>query len=197
MEHNMMKVYDSKRKLILKAPLSKNKTFKIGIQIGESHCLAVVVEDQNWLCHLRFGHLNVRSLSLLKKKGMVHGLPFIEPPKEVSYKQINQKFFQVQHSSNKGIAISCLFRGEAFEVFKRFKVMVEKQCSCSIKVLGTDGGGEYTSHDFSSYCNKEGIICERVKMLAIFDFQDMLEVVTTGLAELGSNATEEQRLAFR
>ncbi|RDX90901.1 hypothetical protein CR513_27191, partial [Mucuna pruriens] len=34
MEHNMIKVYDNKRKLILIAPLSKNKTFKIGIQIA-------------------------------------------------------------------------------------------------------------------------------------------------------------------
>ncbi|RDX85686.1 hypothetical protein CR513_33093, partial [Mucuna pruriens] len=65
MEHNMMKVYDSKRKLILKAPLSKNKTFKIGIQSGKSHCFAAV------------------SLSLLKDKGMVHNLSCIELPKEL------------------------------------------------------------------------------------------------------------------
>ncbi|RDX85549.1 hypothetical protein CR513_33241, partial [Mucuna pruriens] len=38
--------------------------------------------------------------------------------------------------------------------------MVEKQCGWSIKVLRTDGGGEYTSHDFHSYCDKEGIILE-------------------------------------
>ncbi|RDX87990.1 hypothetical protein CR513_30469, partial [Mucuna pruriens] len=35
MEHNMMKMYDSKRKLISKAPLSKNRKFKIGIQSDE------------------------------------------------------------------------------------------------------------------------------------------------------------------
>ncbi|RDX74739.1 hypothetical protein CR513_45469, partial [Mucuna pruriens] len=51
-------------------------------------------------------------------------------------------------------------KGEAFEVFKRFKAMVEKQCGCFIKVLKTDGGGEYTSHDFHFYCDKEGIIHE-------------------------------------
>ncbi|RDX86442.1 hypothetical protein CR513_32229, partial [Mucuna pruriens] len=30
----------------------------------------------------------------------------------------------------------------------------------SIKILRTDDGGEYTSHDFHSYCDKEGIIHE-------------------------------------
>ncbi|RDX87867.1 Copia protein, partial [Mucuna pruriens] len=79
----MMKVYDSKRKLILKAPFSKNRTFKSGIQIGESNCLAVAIEDQICLWHLRFGHLNFRSLGLLKKKGMFYGLLSIKPPKEL------------------------------------------------------------------------------------------------------------------
>ncbi|RDY14593.1 hypothetical protein CR513_00321, partial [Mucuna pruriens] len=37
----------------------------------------------------------------------------------------------------------------------------------------------------------------KVKMLAAFGFQNMLEVVTVGLAEPSRNATEEQRLAFR
>ncbi|RDY01703.1 hypothetical protein CR513_14923, partial [Mucuna pruriens] len=49
---------------------------------------------------------------------------------------------------------------KAFEVFKRFKAMVEKQCGRSIKILRTDGGGEYTSHDFHSYYDKEEIIHE-------------------------------------
>jgi len=40
----MMKVHDNKRKLILKVPLSMNRTFKIGIQIGESHSFAAVVK---------------------------------------------------------------------------------------------------------------------------------------------------------
>ncbi|RDX69231.1 hypothetical protein CR513_51677, partial [Mucuna pruriens] len=72
MEHNMMKVYDSKRKLILKAPLSKNRTFKIGIQSDGSHCFAIVI----WASKFK-------RLSLLKQKGMVHGLPSIESPKEL------------------------------------------------------------------------------------------------------------------
>ncbi|RDX87733.1 Callose synthase 10, partial [Mucuna pruriens] len=132
----MMKVYDGKRKLILKAPLSKNRTFKIGIQIGER---------------------------------MVHGLPSIEPPKELCEGWLIRKQTRSSFKSNIPPTKALLevvysdglgFKGEAFEVFKGFKAMVEKQCGRSIKILRIDGSGEYTSHDFHSYCDKEGIIHE-------------------------------------
>ena len=35
-------------------------------------------KDENWLWHLRFGHLNFGGPNLLNRKGMVSGLPFIE-----------------------------------------------------------------------------------------------------------------------
>jgi len=31
-------------------------------------------KDENWLWHLRFGHLNFGSLNLVHKKGMVKGI---------------------------------------------------------------------------------------------------------------------------
>ncbi|RDX76715.1 DNA-(apurinic or apyrimidinic site) lyase, chloroplastic, partial [Mucuna pruriens] len=37
----------------------------------------------------------------------------------------------------------------------------------------------------------------RVKMLVVFGFQDVIEVVIVGFAELGRNATEEQRMIFK
>lgn len=66
MEHGVLKVFNSQGRMILKAPLSKNRTFKTEIQVAESQCLAATTNYQNWLWHLRFGHLNFRSLSLLK-----------------------------------------------------------------------------------------------------------------------------------
>lgn len=41
------------------------------------------VKDENWLWHLRFGHLNFGGLNLLHRKGMVKGLPLIEKPGSV------------------------------------------------------------------------------------------------------------------
>ncbi|RDX97842.1 hypothetical protein CR513_19347, partial [Mucuna pruriens] len=166
MEHNMMKVYDNKRKLILKVPLSKNRTFKIGIQIGESHCLTTT-------------------------KRMVYSLPSIEPPNELCKGCLISKLTRSSFKSNIPttkalLEVVCLDvcgpmesvslggnhyfiffvddfsrkKGETFEVFKRFKEIVEKQCGESIKILRTNDDGEYTSHDFHSYYDKEGIIHE-------------------------------------
>jgi len=81
MEDSQLKMFDSNMRLILKAPLLRNITFKIGIQIAEFQCLATSTSDESWMWHHRFGHLNFRSLSELKSKKMVHGLLQIEIPK--------------------------------------------------------------------------------------------------------------------
>jgi transposase InsO family protein len=46
---------------------------------------------------------------------------------------------------------------EAFEVFKKFKVMVEKETGRHIKVVRSDRGDEYTSTAFMEYCEEQGI----------------------------------------
>ena len=40
--------------------------------------------------------------------------------------------------------------------------MVERKSGRKLKVLGTDGGGEYVSKDFERLCEKEGIMHEVV-----------------------------------
>lgn len=48
-------------------------------------------------------------------------------------------------------------KGRGLPVFQRFKVMAEKQSGKFIKVLRTDGGGEYTSNEFENFCVTHGI----------------------------------------
>jgi transposase InsO family protein len=48
-------------------------------------------------------------------------------------------------------------KSEAFEVFKKFKVMVEKAADRHIKDVRSDRGGEYTSTAFMKYCEEQGI----------------------------------------
>jgi hypothetical protein len=48
-------------------------------------------------------------------------------------------------------------KASAFEVFQRFKSLVEKQSGCMIKCLRTDRGGEFTSDKFKDFCNEHGI----------------------------------------
>jgi transposase InsO family protein len=49
------------------------------------------------------------------------------------------------------------FKSEALAVFKNLKVLIEKESEKSIKILRTDGGGEYTSNEFEDFCRSQGI----------------------------------------
>lgn len=51
-------------------------------------------------------------------------------------------------------------KNEVLGVFKKFKVLVEKQSGQNIEILRTDGGGEYVSTEFDDYCENEGITHE-------------------------------------
>lgn len=48
-------------------------------------------------------------------------------------------------------------RSEVFNIFKKFKNMVEKQSGHHIKVLRSDRGAEYTSREFNKFCEDEGV----------------------------------------
>ena len=43
-------------------------------------------------------------------------------------------------------------KGEAFEKFKKFKAVVEKETGTMIKTFRTDRGGEFVSTEFQSFC---------------------------------------------
>lgn len=45
----------------------------------------------------------------------------------------------------------------AFDMFKKFKALVERGTECSIKILRTDRGGEFCSKEFTSFCEEAGI----------------------------------------
>jgi hypothetical protein len=49
-------------------------------------------------------------------------------------------------------------KSEVYECFIKFKLLVEKQFSSSIKQLQSDGGGEYTSLHFQAFLTKHGIL---------------------------------------
>ena len=49
-------------------------------------------------------------------------------------------------------------KSDAFETFRKWKKMVENQYDRKVKVLRTDGGGEYVSNEFDDFLNNSGII---------------------------------------
>ena len=48
-------------------------------------------------------------------------------------------------------------KSQVFNHFKAFKAMVEKEKGMQIKVLRSDGEGEYFSEEFSDYLKEQGI----------------------------------------
>jgi hypothetical protein len=46
---NMLEVFDSKATLVMKAPLTKNRTFMINLATIETQCFAALVLDREWL----------------------------------------------------------------------------------------------------------------------------------------------------
>lgn len=48
-------------------------------------------------------------------------------------------------------------KSETFEKFKIFKALTEKQSGKCLKVLRTDHGGEFTSSEFRTICEEQGI----------------------------------------
>jgi len=51
-------------------------------------------------------------------------------------------------------------KSEALEIFKRFKILVEKESDKSIKIVRTDGGGEYTSKEFEAFYTSQVVVHE-------------------------------------
>jgi len=48
-------------------------------------------------------------------------------------------------------------KSEALSIFKSYKARVEKETGTYIRNLRTDREGEFTSQEFTDFCNKHGI----------------------------------------
>lgn len=101
MEKKEMRIYDGDKRLLIKAPLTKNRTFKVGIQTPEHRCCATEVSKEEWIWHYRYGHMNFKHLRLLQRKQMVSGLPQIQLPNELCVDCLESK--QARNSFNQQV----------------------------------------------------------------------------------------------
>ena len=53
-------------------------------------------------------------------------------------------------------------KSETFTRFKEFKAEAEKQSGRFVKVLRSDGGGEYDSREFVDFCKHHGLKSKRL-----------------------------------
>nr|GEU68369.1 hypothetical protein [Tanacetum cinerariifolium] len=56
----------------------KNRTFKLNLSNVNGKCLKADLSDEEYVWHLRFGHLHFNGLKELTRKNMVYGLPNLE-----------------------------------------------------------------------------------------------------------------------
>jgi len=101
-----LSIKDGKNNLITKVPMSRHMMFFLNIQNDVAKCLKACYNDASWLWHLRFGHLNFRSLSLMAKQNMVRGLPSINHPDQLCegcllWKQLRMSFPKESNSRAK------------------------------------------------------------------------------------------------
>jgi hypothetical protein len=83
MQGNILNLYHKQENLVLKSKLTKNRTFLCRIQNARDVCMSASTdEDSNWLWHMRYGHLNFRSLSYLSTKNLPSGLPVLDANKK-------------------------------------------------------------------------------------------------------------------
>lgn len=69
---------------LLQSNIEKNRTFKVNVKSTDVDCLNVVhSDDESWLWHRRYVHLNFRSLGDLRTKGMVIGVPSVRQPLDI------------------------------------------------------------------------------------------------------------------
>ncbi|KAI9152926.1 hypothetical protein LWI28_003161 [Acer negundo] len=70
-------ITDARGKLVNRVQMTKNRMFPLAIHHDTPKCLTVIINNKDWLWHLRYGHLNFESLKQLGSKKMVKGLPNI------------------------------------------------------------------------------------------------------------------------
>jgi transposase InsO family protein len=72
---------------------------------------------------------------------------------------INNKYYYISFTddySRESVIYLMKNKSKAFKKYKLYEVMMKMQWNVKIKSLVSDQGGEYTSHEFKNYLDKQG-----------------------------------------
>ncbi|MCI17993.1 retrovirus-related pol polyprotein from transposon TNT 1-94, partial [Trifolium medium] len=100
MGNKILNVYNTKGSLLLKTSMSKNRTFKIGLDVRNHKCLMTASSREEWIWHYRMRHLNFKDLSLLQNQGMVTGIPKLQVSEEICEECVQSKQHRGSFSKN-------------------------------------------------------------------------------------------------
>ncbi|WVY91580.1 hypothetical protein V8G54_037094 [Vigna mungo] len=156
MENNCLSIFNQNKKIVVQAQLSQNKTFRVVMNAVKHQCFFASENKEEGLWHLRFWHLNFKDLSQLSQRTMkLYAKNASSASKPGEFPEVLT--LEVSRETKKCWVYLIRRKGEVLQMFQKFKCLVERQCGQKIKVLRIDGGGKYTSTEFNSYCEKEGI----------------------------------------
>jgi len=130
MEDNSLSIFDQSKRLVIKANLSKNRTFRVVMKVVKHQCFSTIEKEVEWLWHLRLGHLNFRDLFQLIQRTMVKGLLVVNILETVCQEC-------VQCKQTRGSFQSCL----PHKTSERLEIMYSYVCG-PIQ-MKTPGGSRY------------------------------------------------------
>jgi hypothetical protein len=83
LKNGRLNVLDPEGTLLISAPRTGNKLYIIKLGLVNPICFLMKHNDEAWLWHGRFGHLNFSALRDLGKKEMVTGMPVVDHVEQV------------------------------------------------------------------------------------------------------------------
>ena len=80
---DLLWVYDTQDRLLMKVKRSQNRLYKLIINTATPKCMLLKQNEVSKLWHMHLGHVNYHALSLMLKDNMVNGMPKVTQPNEV------------------------------------------------------------------------------------------------------------------
>ncbi|GJZ17380.1 retrovirus-related pol polyprotein from transposon TNT 1-94 [Tanacetum coccineum] len=151
---------------VARVEMENNRMYKLNFRSMQERCLQVDVDDKVSLWHLRLECVTSKQTRCSFPKKMeyratntlelIHtDIYGIISPESFSRKRYFITF--IDDYSRKTWVYFLKEKSEAFEVFKKFKVMVERTTSKFIRALRSNMGAEYVSTNFMNFFEEQGI----------------------------------------
>ncbi|XP_066358327.1 uncharacterized protein [Miscanthus floridulus] len=74
-EDGVMRIRDEDRHLLAKIPRNPSRLYVLDVTIARPVCLAARTNDDSWMWHARFGHINFTALRKMAREELVCGMP--------------------------------------------------------------------------------------------------------------------------
>jgi hypothetical protein len=77
-ENGVMTIYARLRDVLARVNRTRNRLYILNIEQSQPECWLANSDDDSWLWHARFGHVNFHALKKMSKMEMVSGMPLID-----------------------------------------------------------------------------------------------------------------------